>query len=199
LNGQRICQYHGGNTKAAKRKAQARLDEAADRMAAQLLRLALTAENEAVQARCVDSALDRTIGKAPTTVEIGPTKPYETVFDDISAGLTREESRRRRGYLEPGQESPTGPPAGMPNADIAFDDMQSEYVRRDDPSVSYQYRADPLATEDDTLPERNGPSRQARPRHLASDRPSQPVHIVGEQALRIAAQLARQQAIESGR
>jgi hypothetical protein len=65
-------------------------------MAKQLLGIALSAESEAVKLAAVKDALDRTIGKAPTTVEIGPTKPYEELFDGITT-VSRAESRRARG------------------------------------------------------------------------------------------------------
>ena len=65
-----------------------------------------------VKLAAVKDALDRTIGKAPTTVKIGPTKPYEELFEGI-ATMSRAESRRARGvpdvsddHAGPGQRAP---------------------------------------------------------------------------------------------
>jgi hypothetical protein len=96
IKGHNVCRYHGGAAKQIKRAAQTRLDNAAEVMAKQLLGIALSADSEAVKLAAVKDALDRTIGKAPTTVEIGPTKPYEEVLEGIST-MTRAESRRARG------------------------------------------------------------------------------------------------------
>ena len=70
-----------------KRNAQQRLEEAADRMARQLLGIAETAESEAVERAAVRDALDRVIGCAPTTldVSVGP-RSWETVFDTFASG-----------------------------------------------------------------------------------------------------------------
>jgi hypothetical protein len=96
IKGHNVCRYHGGAAKQIKQAAQTRLDNAAEVMAKQLLGIAMSADSEAVKLAAVKDALDRTIGKAPTTVEIGPTKPYEELFEGIASG-TRAESRRARG------------------------------------------------------------------------------------------------------
>ena len=92
IRGGSVCATHGGSLKAVKHKAKERLEAAADRMAKELLGIALGAESEAVKLAAIRDALDRSIGKAPTTVEIGPPKPFEQIFDAI-AGNSREESR----------------------------------------------------------------------------------------------------------
>ena len=74
-------------------------------MAKQLLGIALSADSEAVKLAAVKDALDRTIGKAPTTVEIGPMKPYEEMLEGIST-VSRAESRRARGYPVTDSSSP---------------------------------------------------------------------------------------------
>lgn len=98
IEGARVCYMHGGAAKHVKAAARARLENAADRMAANLLGLAENAVSEQVRLAGTNSALDRTIGKAPTTIEIGPTepKPWEEVFDGISSN-SRASSRAARG------------------------------------------------------------------------------------------------------
>ncbi len=96
IKGHNVCRYHGGAAPQTKQAAQTRLDNASELMAKQLLGIALSAESEAVKLAAVKDALDRTIGKAPTTVEIGPTKPYEELFEGITT-MSRGESRRARG------------------------------------------------------------------------------------------------------
>ncbi|MFN8229228.1 MAG: hypothetical protein U0R18_21190 [Mycobacterium sp.] len=104
IRGGTTCATHGSGTKAAKLAARERLDNAADRMAKELLKIALTADSESVALAAVRDALDRTIGKAPTTVEIGASKPYEAVFDGISALPLDGTS-----FAEPSLPTETGP------------------------------------------------------------------------------------------
>ncbi|WP_156661581.1 hypothetical protein, partial [Mycobacterium sp. 852002-51163_SCH5372311] len=83
--GATVCRFHGGAAKHVKRAARARLENAADLMAKQLLGIALTADSEAVKLAAIRDALDRGGLKAPSEVVLsqGETKPYETVFDSI--------------------------------------------------------------------------------------------------------------------
>jgi hypothetical protein len=62
-----------------KQAAKVRLELASDRMAKELLGMATNDYiPDAVKLAAIRDALDRSIGKAPTTVEIGPTdKPWE--------------------------------------------------------------------------------------------------------------------------
>jgi hypothetical protein len=69
-------------------------------MAKELLAIALSVESEAVKLAAVKDALDRTIGRLPTTVEIGPSKPYEEIIFDGIATTSRAQSRARRGYID---------------------------------------------------------------------------------------------------
>jgi hypothetical protein len=145
-------------------------------MAKQLLEIALSAESEAVKLAAVKDALDRTIGKAPTTVEIGPTKPYEEVFEGI-AGLSREESRARGRYADS--------PAAQPVEDRSYS------------SGEYDAHSAPATVADEYSPP--DPPRQARPRNVDRDRHAQPAqrHISGDAAYEVSGQLHRQLAIES--
>lgn len=98
INGTTVCRSHGGTAPQIKAAAKARLEMAADRMAAQLLRLGTEAESENVQLSATNSALDRAGITKPTQVELGPMepKPYEEIMFDAITTETREESRARR-------------------------------------------------------------------------------------------------------
>lgn len=76
-------------------------DDAADRMARQLLKIAESADSESVRLAAVRDALDRAGLKAPTQVdlEVGP-KPFEQIFAGM-ANMTRAESRAARGIPDP--------------------------------------------------------------------------------------------------
>src|SRR4029079_8562013 len=94
IKGSTVCRFHGGAAKQVKANARARLENAAELMARNLLGLAVGADNENVKLGATNSALDRAGISKPTEVVLsqGDTKPYEEVFDEI-AGLSREESR----------------------------------------------------------------------------------------------------------
>lgn len=85
-----------------KRKAQQRIEEAADRMARELLKMA-TDDNvaDSVKLAAIRDALDRAglAAKNAGKVEVGPPKPYEVVFERIQAG-SRAEYRRGIGRHE---------------------------------------------------------------------------------------------------
>jgi hypothetical protein len=82
-----------------KRKARQRIEEAADRMAAELLKMA-TDDNvaDSVKLAAIRDALDRAglAAKNAVEVEVGPPKPYEVILQRIEAG-SRAEYRRSRG------------------------------------------------------------------------------------------------------
>ncbi|NOQ62529.1 hypothetical protein [Mycolicibacterium fortuitum] len=101
MNGATVCHTHGGATRHVQRKARQRLDDAADRMARQLLKIAESADSESVRLAAVRDALDRAGLKAPTQVdlEVGP-KPFEQIMAGM-AHMTRAESRAARGIPDP--------------------------------------------------------------------------------------------------
>ncbi|MDV3135965.1 hypothetical protein [Mycobacterium sp. 29Ha] len=82
-----------------KRKARERLEEASDRLARELLKMATDPKvSESVRLSAIKDALDRGGVSARTAVEVevGPPKPYEQILDGvlrIEAG-SREEFRR---------------------------------------------------------------------------------------------------------
>ena len=98
INGGRVCTHHGGNAPAVKAKARQRIEDAADRMARELLKMAVDENvSDAVKLAAIRDALDRAglSAKTAVSVAIAP-KPWEVIFDDITSG-SRAESRRRRG------------------------------------------------------------------------------------------------------
>ncbi|MGV0721548.1 hypothetical protein ABQF17_15020 [Mycolicibacterium elephantis] len=141
--GSTVCRFHGGAAKHVKAAARARLDNAADLMAKQLLRIAIGSESEAVKLAAVKDALDRTLGKAPTTVEIGPTKPYEEVLTDVFDGIspmTREESRRARGLPV---EDDMQPAVGLPENEGLLPPTQPDPANPNQPP-NQRARREPL-------------------------------------------------------
>ncbi|MFL0237811.1 hypothetical protein [Mycobacterium sp. SMC-17] len=105
IKGATVCLHHGGAARHVRAAARARLENAADRLAKQLLGIAESADSEAVRLAAIRDALDRAGLKAPTQVdvEVGVMKPYERLLAGIEMGteITREESRARRGISEP--------------------------------------------------------------------------------------------------
>ena len=218
IDGARVCYMHGGAAPAVRAAARARLENAADRMARNLLGLATEADSETVKLGATNSALDRAGLRPPNEVVLsqGNAKPYEEVFDEI-AGVSREESRRARGFLEPDAEDrsnasgfdagwqgsePSSPSASASRADEAGN-AGAEWGG--DPT-GYE-AASASVDERDSDSAGNGPPRRPRPSQGDRDRHDQrPAdtrsatahHITGDDALRVAAQLTREQlALES--
>jgi hypothetical protein len=94
IQGATVCRYHGGAAKHVKAAARARLENAADLMAKQLLGIAVGAQSEPVKLAATRDALDRAGLKPPSEVVLsqGESAPYEQIFDGI-ADISREESR----------------------------------------------------------------------------------------------------------
>lgn len=101
LMGTTVCRVHGGAAGHVVAAARARLANAADAMASNLVGLAKGAESEAVRVRATEGVLDRVgIGRT-TEVTVGPAqpKPYEEIFEDIQGG-SRAANRARRGIYD---------------------------------------------------------------------------------------------------
>jgi hypothetical protein len=101
IQGGRVCTHHGGSAPAVKAKARQRIEDAADRMARELLKMAVDENvSDAVKLAAIRDALDRAglSAKTAVSVEVGR-RPYEVVFDAITSG-SRAESRAHRGVLD---------------------------------------------------------------------------------------------------
>lgn len=102
LRFQTVCRYHGGAAKRSKEAAQRRLGEALDRMARELLGMAMDDDvSDSVKLAAIKEALALGGISAKTAVEVEHTlKPYERIISNISGvrtGSSRAESRARRG------------------------------------------------------------------------------------------------------
>lgn len=99
IKGAVVCATHGGQAPQVKAKAKARLENAADRMAKELLHIAVDDDAPpAVKLNAIKDALDRA-GLSPkqsVELEVGPLKPWEAALEGITGG-SRAESRARRG------------------------------------------------------------------------------------------------------
>jgi hypothetical protein len=93
-----VCRYHGGAAEHVKRAARARIENATDLVAKELIVIALSGDSDATRVSAIKDLLDRGGLKAPSEVVLGPGNRalYEDVFEDISGG-SRAESRARRG------------------------------------------------------------------------------------------------------
>ena len=101
-HGTNVCDFHGAKAPQVKRKARQRIEEAADRMACELLKMA-TDDNvaDSVKLAAIRDALDRAglAARTAVEVEVGPPKPYELILEKIEAG-SRAEYRRSIGRFD---------------------------------------------------------------------------------------------------
>jgi hypothetical protein len=84
--GATVCRYHGGAAKQVVRAARIRLQNAAEKMARELLGMATDPSvSDSVKLAAIRDALDRAGLKPITTVDLEvSTKPWEQVFEGIS-------------------------------------------------------------------------------------------------------------------
>ncbi|MFT3663316.1 MAG: hypothetical protein QM809_18710 [Gordonia sp. (in: high G+C Gram-positive bacteria)] len=102
INGGTVCATHGGRAPQVKRAARARLENAADRMAKELLKIAVSDDApDSVKLSAIKDALDRAGLSAKTAVEVSvDPKPFEQVLDVMFSGGSRAGSRSRRGEVD---------------------------------------------------------------------------------------------------
>ena len=121
VKGSNVCRSHGGAAPQVKAKARQRIEDAADRMARELLKMATDDHVvDSVKLSAIRDALDRAglAAKNAVEVEVGPPKPYEAIFDSIEAG-PRAEYRRSRGIRDDSNPPPAlaEPPRELPAAE----------------------------------------------------------------------------------
>lgn len=119
VKGATVCPKHGGSAPQVRRKAQERLLEAADSLMAQLLKIASSAESEAVRLAATRDALDRA-GFAPAQLVklgIGNEDPWgdmlaEIMSDDVLERVDPKALTVRRGggLIERHQDVEDGSP-----------------------------------------------------------------------------------------
>lgn len=95
-----MCRWHGADAPQRRARAKRRLDQAADVLVQRLLGMALDGDvAETVALQAIIAALDRAGLSVKHAVEIGPAKPFETVFDELAGG-SRAEFRASRGVSD---------------------------------------------------------------------------------------------------
>jgi hypothetical protein len=127
-----VCATHGGAAKHVRNAARARLANAADRMAKELLRMA-TDDNvsDSVKLAAIRDALDRGGLGAKTEIELSA-KPYEMLLDNVPKlqGGSRAEWRRSQGI--PDDSDNREPPPAL----VAADDSPVDVEIVDDEPLS---------------------------------------------------------------
>lgn len=111
IQGGTICGYHGGNNPAVKAKARARLESAADIMAAELLKMAQSGNiKDGVKLSAVKDALDRAglTAKTAVSVDVGMRPFEEVIWDSISS--VRPAELRPLGDSAPAELEPSTSP-----------------------------------------------------------------------------------------
>lgn len=104
INGGTVCATHGGRSPQVKAKARVRLEMAADRMAKELLKIAVSADApDNVKLAAIKDALDRAGLSAKTAVEVSvDPKPFEQLLSGMATltGGSRAASRAERGVTD---------------------------------------------------------------------------------------------------
>lgn len=128
--GQNVCPTHGGAAPQTLRKARERLELAADRMAKELLGIAIDPDTDAnTKLKAIGMALDRAGLNPRQTIAVGPdeTAPWRDVLDNIM-GVART---TRDGRPLPDTPALPGPRNALPPPMIEGEVVESPYTPED--------------------------------------------------------------------
>lgn len=129
--GAAVCGHHGAKAPGVRRKARQRLEEATDRMARELLKMAADdSVSDAVKLRAITEALDRGNVGTKVEIEVGE-KPIDLILEGMANQLettSRAAYRRSQGVAD---FSDAMPALAGSDDDIVDAEVVSEpYVRR---------------------------------------------------------------------
>ena len=191
-SGTTVCRTHGGATRHIKNKARIRVENASNRLMGKLIEFAFDdTKPPDTQLKAIQNALDRAGLKPPTEIAVGPPAAFEEVYEAIAGG-TRAESRRARGVLETDAGNapatqPNGPSPNPPPNTTSPAESFATHGHAVEPLGGYEIR-DPRSPASTQTAE--AAARDAQQRGEASRRSR---HVVGDAAVAVAAQLAREQ------
>ncbi|WP_155764239.1 hypothetical protein [Mycobacterium colombiense] len=198
IRGGTVCRFHGGAAKHVKMAARARLENAADRMAKELLGMAIDPDiSAAVKLAAIRDALDRAGLKAPNEVVLSQgTAPYEEIFDSISSerpdsGTNHADSKRASADW-PLFDEQAESIAGQPNSydyEAPPASAESDSGNPRDPAPR-GYESDRLSATEQAEQQR-GDRQYRRPRPAGPEGRSEAFHITGDDAYRVANQVNR--------
>lgn len=177
IKGSTVCRYHGGAAKHVQAAARARLENATDRLAKELLGMAIDPDvAESVKLRAIESALDRGGLKAPNEVVVsaGAQSGFDEVFDGIYSGP-------RSGYVDTQRESIGIGDHQPPTAPVDDTREPSEPVSRGYGEPDY---TGPAAPQADEQRERRQTQRPARPNRYAALTDEQALDLVNTENAR---------------
>ncbi|WP_139809026.1 hypothetical protein [Mycobacterium avium] len=185
IPGARVCRNHGGATRHVKEAARVRLEMASNRLVGKLVEIAFDdTRPAAVQLDAIKDSLNRAGLTKPAQVEVGPIKPFETVFDSITSERV-DSGIDRVDYQHDSEPLASSDETGSYDSFDSIPPTQREPRTQTQPTSTEQagsrYRPDfePLSAED---------RRVRRDR----DRYHRPSHITGEDAYQAANEANRQ-------
>ncbi|MCX2713763.1 hypothetical protein [Mycolicibacterium sp. J2] len=193
IKGGKVCRYHGGNAPHVIANARARLQNAADLMARELLGIALTADTESVKLAAIRDALDRAGLKAPAEVVVTPGEPkaWETVFESIGGDGGQLESVAQSDLSYPDREPATAGehPASSQTQPPTQPDPPRARADAERSAARYAAQPSPAMPPQQPRAASAGRERDAQSRHGARSQPppaARELHITGMEAIRLA-------------
>lgn len=185
VHGARVCKYHGGSTRHIKEKARIRLEMASNRLVGKLVEIAFDdTRPAAVQLDAIKDSLNRAGLTKPAQVEVGPIKPFDTVFDSITSERV-DSGIDRVDYQHDSEPLASSDETGSYDSFDSIPPTQREPRTQTQPTSTEQAGSrdrpdfEPLSAED---------RRVRRDR----DRYHRPSHITGEDAYQAANEANRQ-------